>query len=180
MIDVKKMMYRYYTYVEGERNAIRSRDRVNAARSYPSCIASYSGEIMGRGGIPSSSTERFALANAEAEQKEGADHYETLARAYREVIEVIEGAVNTLDKIQQELIREKYFNGRDVEMTANMIGVGIRAFWTHHKNAMESLETCLNGGDIFFTKASLVPQKNRRNAVKYAVNRVSQDLKTVV
>jgi len=64
MIDIKRLMYRYRTYVEGEKNALRSKSRV-LHRQYPSCTANYSGDIMARGGLPSSSTERFALINAD-------------------------------------------------------------------------------------------------------------------
>lgn len=173
MIDVKKMLYRYFTYIEGEKNAIKSRERSWQSKQYPSGVASYSGEIMARGGMPSSTTERFALLNIEQDSWE---HYDLIAKAYREVIEVIEGAIGTLDEIQQKLIREKYFNGRTVDMTANILGVGIRAYWTHHKNAMEGLEICLNGGDIRFSKPSLIPKR----AVKNAVNRIPQKQKTAV
>jgi DNA-directed RNA polymerase specialized sigma subunit len=125
--------------------------------------------IHGKGGLPFSSTERFALINLHSEESAKADphwmEFDDRANGFREIIETIERAVNSLDETHQYLVYETYFNKKPIHYVLDKLNISPATYWRYHKIIMESLDVSFNKGNMVFTMMDVVPLKNDRKVI---------------
>lgn len=159
-IDVKKLLYKYPKLKVALANIRESQSRLN--KHYPSCTPGYNDDIKGRGGLPMSQTERFAILNVETSDQ----HYQLDldSEEYVYAISLITTAMETLSERQRELIKQSYFEERDPVMVALSMHIGMSRFYHLHKLAIDGIDQCLNGGNIFMNR--LIPTKNNKSSNK--------------
>lgn len=170
-IDVKKLLYKYPKLVVALANINASMNRLH--KQYPSCTPRYSDEIQGRGGIPHSQTERFALLNLELEEQR--QQLEWDADEHQYVINLVKTAIETLDERQKEIIKLCYFEGREPVTVSMMMNLSLSRFYHLHALALTGFEDCLNDGNIFMNR--LIPTKRQQ---KYNKNAGRTTVKTAV
>lgn len=154
-VDIKRLLYSYMKLQVSLQNIRDSIKREQSKREYPSCTPGYSTDIRGKGGLPTSQTERFALFNVELD-----DNTQTMqwdAEEHEYVIKLIESALQTLPVRQQQLVRLSYFEGKDSDYVAYEMNVSMSRYYHLNKLAMDGVESCLNGGKIFRNR--LIPTK---------------------
>lgn len=159
-IDVKKLLYKYPKLKVALMNIRESQSRLN--KHYPSCTPGYNDDIKGRGGLPMSQTERFAILNVETADQ----HYwlDLDAEEYVYVIQLITTALETLSERQRELIKQSYFEEREPGIVASNMHIGMSRYYHLHKIAIDGIDQCLNSGNIFMNR--LIPTKNNKSSNK--------------
>lgn len=161
-IDIKRLLYSYHKLQVGLANIQESIRREQRKREYPSCTPMYSDDIKGKGGLPNSQTERFALFNVEIDDK--TQYLQWDAEEHEYVIRLIESAFKTLSERQQHLIRLAYFEEREPKYIADTMHISLSRYYHLHLNAMSGIEQCLNGGNIFMNR--LIPTKKQQKSSK--------------
>lgn len=157
-IDIKRLLYSYHKLQAGLVNIQESIRREQSKRLYPSCTAGYSDDIQGKGGIPSSQTERYAIFNVELDDK--LERLTQNMSEYQYVITLIRTAVETLSEREQELVKTMYYEGREPSTAHEKMHVSLSHFYHIHSTAMNGIERCLNGGDLYINH--LIPMKKEK------------------
>lgn len=155
-IDIKKLLYSYVKLQVSLANIKESIKREQAKRQYPSCTPAYNDDIKGRGGLPVSQTERFALLNVELDDTTQYLRWDQEEHEY--VIGLVETAYKTLSERQQLLIRLTYFEDRGPVDASRQMNIGESRYYHLHRLAMDGIDQCLNGSNIFINR--LIPTKN--------------------
>lgn len=161
-IDVKKLLYSFKKLQVSLANIQESIKREQSKREYPSCVAGYSDDIRGIGGLPSSQTERYALFNVELD--DNVQYLKWDQEEHEYVVGLIESAFKTLPLRQQQLIRLAYFDGVEADRVAWDMGISLSRFYHYQSLALNGIDQCLNGGKIFANR--LIPMKNNKNRSK--------------
>lgn len=158
-IDVKKLLYSYPKLKVALINIRESQVRLTKQQQMPKCTAAYSGDIQGKGGLPSSTTERMALFNVELHDQ----HYqlEIDSEEYVYAISLITTAMDTLADRQREVIKLAYFDEKEPLFVALAMSISMSHFYHLHRLAISGIEQCLNSGNIFMNR--LIPSKNNKN-----------------
>ena len=168
MIDVKKLLYDHQKRIAALANIQASINIITRRRSYPSCTQRISDDIRGSGGLPFSQTEAFAIANV-MEVDDKRQQMEWDAEEHEYVISLVRTALETLDDRQRQCIKLSYFEGREPLAACQMMNLSLSHFYHVHRTAINGIEACLNGGNIFMNR--LIPvkqQKRNKNARKRA------------
>jgi len=160
-IDVKKLLYKYPKLVVALSNINGSMNRLH--KQYPSCTPRYSDEIQGRGGIPHSQTEIYALHNV-IDIEEQRQQLEWDAEEHQYVINLVKTAIDTLDERQKEIIKLCYFEGREPIAASLMMNLSLSRFYHLHSITLTGFEECLNNGNIFMNR--LIPTKTKQKERK--------------
>lgn len=161
-IDVKKLLYSYHKLQVGLANIKESIRRSHQSKQYPSCTPAYNDDIKAQGGLPISQTERFALFNVDIDHSTMWLKWDAEEHEY--AISLIRTAVETLSERQQQLIKLAYFEEREPIQIAQMMNIGLSRYYHLHGIAMNGIEQCLNGGNIFTNR--LIPTKNNKKRNK--------------
>jgi DNA-directed RNA polymerase specialized sigma24 family protein len=161
-IDVKKLLYNYPKLKVALMNIRESQNRLNKQIQRPKCTAGYNDDVQGKGGLPSSTTERMALFNVELYDQ----HYwlDLDAEEYVYAIQLVTTALETLSERQRELIKLSYFEEREPIIVSDKLHIGLSRFYHLHKIAIDGIEQCLNSGNIFMNR--LIPTKNNKSSNK--------------
>jgi len=161
-IDVKKLLYKYPKLKVALTNIRESQIRNTKQTQRPKMTAGYNDDIQAKGGLPSSTTERMALFNAELFDQ----NYwlELDAEEYVYVIQLITTALETLSERQRELIKLAYFDEKEPLFVALAMNISLSRFYHLHKIAIDGIEQCLNSGNIFMNR--LIPTKNNKSSNK--------------
>ena len=157
-IDLKRLLYSFHKLQAGLVNIQESIRREQEKRLYPSCTAAYNDDIRGKGGLPSSQTERYALFNVELDDK-----LERLTQnmgEYQYVVTLISTAVAALSERERQLICKSYYEGKTPTTTQDEMHISQSHFYHLHSTAMQGIERCLNGGDLYIN--GLIPMKKER------------------
>lgn len=156
-IDVKKLLYKYPKLKVALANIRESQSRLN--KHYPSCTPGYNDDVKGRGGLPMSQTERFAILNVETADQ----HYwlEQDAEEYVYAIQLITTSLETLSERQRDLIKLAYFDEKEPLFVALSMSISMSRYYHLHRIAIAGIEQCLNGGNIFMNR--LIPTKKEKN-----------------
>lgn len=162
MIDVKKLLYKYQKLQVGLANIRESINRINRQKQYPSCTPAYNDDIKGRGGLPISQTERFALFNVDIDHNTQWLKWDAEEHEY--AISLIRTAVETLSERQQQLIKLAYFEDREPVQIAQIMNISLSRYYHLHGIAMSGIEQCFNNGNIFVNR--LIPTKNNKKSNK--------------
>jgi DNA-directed RNA polymerase specialized sigma24 family protein len=160
MIDIKRLLYDYRKNEVKLSNIQASLNKT--VNEYPSCTPGYNDDIKGRGGLPMSQTERFALYNV----MEIGDKREKLLRDaenVKEALTLVRNAIGTLNQKQRDLIDLRYFQDRQPAAVAPLIEVSVDHYWKLHKIAYEGIEKCLNGGEIECGNNPFIPKKKEKS-----------------
>lgn len=166
-VDIKRLLYDYRKNEVKLSNILSSLSKVTY--EYPSCTPRYSTDIQGKGGLPSSQTERLALYNV----MEVADKRDKLLidkKYAEEAINLVRDAVATLNQQQRDLIDLRYFQDRNPDVTAEKMNMSTHNFWKLHKIAYEGIEKCLNGGDIETGNNPFISHKKAKILAKNVAN----------
>lgn len=158
-IDIKRLLYDYRKNEVKLINIQTSLSRTTF--EYPSCTPGYNDDIKGRGGLPQSQTERFALYNV-MEIGEKREKLMRDAKHVEEALTLVRNAVNTLNQKQRDLIDLRYFQDRQPAAVAPLINVSLDHYWKLHKIAYEGVEKCLNGGEIECGHNPFIPKKKEK------------------
>lgn len=161
-IDIKRLLYSYKKLKVSLTNIKSSIEREQSNRQYPSCTPGYNDDIKGRGGLPMSQTERFALLNVELDNTIQILKWDQEEHEY--VVGLIESALGTLSSKQQQLIRLHYFEDREHVNVALDMGAKMTQYYHWHKLSIDGIEQCLNGGHIF--KNRLIPTRKKDRTCK--------------
>lgn len=161
-IDVKKLLYKYPKLKVALTNIRESQVRNTKQTQRPKMTAGYNDDIQGKGGLPSSTTERMALFNTELFDQ----NYwlELDAEEYVYVIQLVTTALETLSERQRELIKLAYFEEREPVIISGLLHVSLSRYYHLHKLAIDGVEQCLNSGNIFMNR--LIPTKNNKSSNK--------------
>jgi hypothetical protein len=161
-IDVKKLLYKYPKLKVALANIRESQSRLTKQTQMPKCTAGYGENMQGKGGLPSSTTERMALFNVELHDQ----HYqlEIDSEEYVYAIQLITSALETLSDRQVQLIKYSYFDEREPIIVSDLMHISLSRFYHLHKIAIDGIEQCLNSGNIFMNR--LIPTKNNKSSNK--------------
>jgi hypothetical protein len=164
MIDVKRLLYDHPKMTVALANIHKSVQRININRQYSSGVQRISDDIRGRGGLPHSQTEMYALINI-VEVEEKRQQLEWDAEEHEYVIGLVKSALEGLNDRERECLRISYFEGREPVAASMLMNLSLSHFYHVHRTAISGVEKCLNGGNIFMNR--LIPvkqQKRNKNA----------------
>lgn len=161
-IDIKRLLYSYHKLQVGLTNIKESIMREQNKRLYPSCTATYSDDIQGRGGLPSSQTERYALFNVDLDDK--VERLVNSMNQYEYAVTLIRTALETLSEREQELIRVTYFEGHEPNTAHVKMHISLSHYYHLHKTAMDGIAICLNVGHVHSNH--LIPMKKLKRQQK--------------
>lgn len=157
-IDIKRLLYSYMKLQAGLTNIQESIRREQDKRLYPSCTATYSDDIQPKGGLVSSQTERYALFNVELDDK--LERLRHNASEYQYVITLIRTSVEALSERERQLVSKAYYEGKTPATTQEEMYISQSHYYHLHSMAMNGIERCLNGGDLYIN--SLIPMKKEK------------------
>lgn len=146
-IDIKWFLYRYHQLIEAKKNTERAIEVLVKKLNIPQHDENWF--IRGTGGIPTSPQERETIEDEE-NQRRIAQLYEYLGDLSI-IINAIEGAHRTLNKEQTDLIRLRYFEGRDVNNVAAELQCDLRRYYRVHGQALEAMSICLRAFEFTFS-----------------------------
>jgi predicted DNA-binding protein (UPF0251 family) len=161
-IDIKRLLYSYQKLQVGLTNIKESIMREQSRRLYPSCTAGYSDDIRGKGGLPSSQTERYALINVDHK----VERLTQRMNEYEYAITLIKTSLESLSAREQELIRLMYFEGVEPNVAHLRMHISLSRYYHIHKTAIDGISICLNVGDVHMNH--LIPMKKQRKSSKNA------------
>lgn len=163
-IDIKRLLYSYHKLQVGLANVKESIMREQSRRLYPSCTAGYSDDIQGKGGLPSSQTERYAIFNVDLDDK--VERLTQRMNEYEYAITLIKTSLESLSDREQELIRLTYFEGIEPNVAHLRMHISLSRYYHVHKTAIDGISICLNVGDVHINH--LIPMKKQRKNNKKA------------
>ena len=161
-IDVKRLLYSYQKLKVSLINIRDSQVRLTKQTQMPKCTAAYSGDIQGKGGLPSSTTERMALFNVDLYDQNY--QLELDSEEYVYAIQLVTTALETLSERQAQLIKYSYFDEREPIIVSDLMHISLSRFYHLHKLAIDGIEQCLNSGNIFLNR--LIPIKKNKSSNK--------------
>ncbi|MBH0330113.1 hypothetical protein ABH14_09950 [Brevibacillus brevis] len=146
-IDIKWFLYRYRQFVEAKKNTERAIEVLNKKILNPPHDENWF--IRGKGGIPTSFQERETILDDENENR--VRQLSVFLSDLSMIISAIEGAHRTLNKEQSDLIRLRYFEGRDVNNVAAELLCDMRRYYRIHGQALEAMSICLKALEFTFS-----------------------------
>jgi hypothetical protein len=161
-IDVKRFLYSYPKLQVGLTNIRESINRINRQKQYPSCTPAYNNDIKGRGGLPISQTERFAILNVEVDDRTQLLEWD--AEEHNYALTLIRTAMETLSERQRQLVKLTYFEEREPQAIATDMHISLSRYYHLHGIAISGIEQCFNNGNIFVNR--LIPTKNNKKRNK--------------
>lgn len=112
-------------------------------KSYKFAVRNY--EQAGWAAIGSVGDREFSGAayGSRAPKKFGPSFQDSLDyQSYKSIVDIIEGALDTLDVESQEIIRLKWFEGYTLQVIANRHNYSIDTVKRKHKKALNNLVIC--------------------------------------